>query len=161
MREMDCCLSSAFVPVCRDPLTSHVGPRCRGERPPYRVQGDEAVPEEPVEKFPCRGETLTTKRLQEMLDLGKPPQEIRDTDELPTVVLPVVPSRVPSLETRKDPSGIRLPPWLGKWGTSPEQGSTTAVPVLPSTPPTPAEKPSQSVPQQSRVTHDGQKEVTP
>lgn len=160
MRDVDCCLSAASVPICRGALKSHVGPRRHGESLPYRAQGVEAVPEEPVERFPCRGETLTTKRLQEMLDTGKPPQEMPDTDELPTVVLPVVPSRVPSPETRKDPSGVNLPPWLGKWGTSPEKGSPIAVPLLPPTPPTPAEKPSQSVPQRSRVTHDWQKEVT-
>ncbi|KAM7023679.1 sperm-associated antigen 8 [Acridotheres tristis] len=148
----------------RDPLggalTSHVGPRRHGERPQCRVQGDEPLPELALVRLPCRGETLstTTKRLQEMSDIAKPPQEI-DTDELPTVALPVVPSREPSPETGKDPSRIKLPPWLGKWGTSPEKDSPTALPVLPPTPPTPAEKPSQSVPHRSRVNQDWQKEV--
>lgn len=120
------------------------------------------MPEVPEDRLPCRGETLTAKRLQEMLHVANRPQEISDTDELPTVAVPAVPSRVPSPETGKDPSGIKLPPWLGKWGTSPEKDSPTAVPALPATPPTPAEKPSQSsMPQQSRVTHDWQKEVTP
>ncbi|XP_015471020.1 sperm-associated antigen 8 isoform X1 [Parus major] len=142
-------------------LTSRVGPRCHGERPPCRLQGDKPLPEVSVERLPCRGETLTStaKRLQEMLDTAKPPQEIPDTDELPTMALPVVPSRVPSPETGKDPSEIKLPPWLGKWGTSPDKDSPTTVPALPPTPPVPAEKPSQSVPQQSRVSHDWQKEI--
>ncbi|XP_058682208.1 WAS/WASL-interacting protein family member 3-like isoform X1 [Poecile atricapillus] len=155
------CLSSGSVPTCRTALTSRVGPRCHGERPPCRVQGDKPLPEVPVERLPCRGETLTTtaKRLQEMLDTTKPPQEIPDTDELPTVALPVVPSRVPSPETGKDPSEIKLPPWLGKWGTSPDKDSPTTVPALPPTPPVPAEKPSQSVPQRRCVSHDWQKEI--
>ncbi|CAN8219880.1 unnamed protein product [Coccothraustes coccothraustes] len=142
-------------------LRSHVGPRCHGERPPFRVQGDEPLPEVPLERLSCCGEklTTTTKRLQEMSEIVKPPQEVADTDELPTVALPVVPSRVPSPETGKDLSGIKLPPWLGKWGTSPEEKSPTTLPALPPTPPMPAEKPSQSVPQRSRVTHDWQKEV--
>ncbi|XP_059729816.1 sperm-associated antigen 8 isoform X3 [Haemorhous mexicanus] len=142
-------------------LKSHAGPRCHGERPPFRVQGDEPLPEVPVERLSCCGETFTTttKRLQEMTEIAKPPQEIADTDELPTVALPVVPSRVPSPETGKDPSGIKLPPWLGKWGTSPEEESPTTLPALPSTPPTLTEKPSQLVPQQSHMTHDWQKEV--
>ncbi|XP_063278314.1 uncharacterized protein LOC134563862 isoform X2 [Prinia subflava] len=149
----------------RDPsvgaLASRVGPRCHGERPPCGVQVDEPMPEVPLEGVPCHGETLTAtaKRLQEMSDIAKPLQEILDTDELPTVVSPVVPSRVPSPQTGKDPSGIKLPPWLGKWGTSPEKDSRSAAPVLPPTQPTPAEKPSQSVPQRSRVTHDWQKEI--
>ncbi|RMC16546.1 hypothetical protein DUI87_06483 [Hirundo rustica rustica] len=71
----------------------------------------------------------------------------------------VVPSRVPSPETGKDLSGIKLPPWLGNGGTSPEKESPATVPALPPTPPTPAEKPSQSVPQWSRVTHNWQKEI--
>lgn len=156
------CLFSGSVPISRGALTSRVGPTCHAERPPWRVQGDEPMPEVPEERLPCRGETLTAKRLQEMLHVANRPQEISDTDELPTVAVPAVPSRVPSPETGKDPSGIKLPPWLGKWGTSPEKDSPTAVPALPATPPTPAEKPSQSsMPQQSRVTHDWQKEVTP
>ncbi|XP_056369513.1 sperm-associated antigen 8 isoform X2 [Oenanthe melanoleuca] len=136
-------------------LTSRVGPRCHGETPQGRVQGDGP------EGLPCRGETptATTKRLQEMSATDKPPQEISDTDELPAVALPVVPDREPSPETQKGPSRIKLPPWLGKWGTSPEKDSSTAVPALPPTPPTPAEKPSQSVPQRSRVTRDWQKEI--
>lgn len=121
------------------------------------------MPEVPVQKLPCHSETLTTtaKRLQEMSGIAELPQETSDTDELPPEALPVLPSTVPSPETGKDPSGINLPPWLGKWGTRPEKESPTAVPVLPPTPPTPAEKPSQSVPQQSRVSRDWQKEVTP
>ncbi|XP_005060508.1 PREDICTED: sperm-associated antigen 8 isoform X2 [Ficedula albicollis] len=140
-------------------LTSRVGPRCHGVTPPGRVQG--GGPEVSVEGLPCRGETLTatTKRLQEMLAADKPPQEISDTDELPAVALPVVPDREPSPETQKGPSRAKLPPWLGKWGTSREKDSSTAVPALPPTPPTPAEKPSQSVPQRSRVTRDWQKEI--
>ncbi|XP_039946683.1 uncharacterized protein LOC120765663 isoform X2 [Hirundo rustica] len=143
----------------RGTLTSHVDPRCHGERPPCKVQGHEPMPEVPVARLPCRGETLTAKRLQEMSDTVKPLQEMSDTDELSTVSLPVVPSRVPSPETGKDLSGIKLPPWLGKWGTSPEKESPATVPALPPTPPTPAEKPSQSVPQWSRVTHNWQKEI--
>ncbi|XP_068032291.1 uncharacterized protein [Anomalospiza imberbis] len=143
------------------PLRSRVGPRCHGERPPFRVQGDEPLPEVPVKRLPCRGDplTTTTKRLQEMSDTAKPPQEIADTDELPTVALPLVPSRVPSPETGKDRSGIKLPPWLGKWGTSPKEESPPTVPALPPTPPMPAEKPSQLVPQRGRMIHDWQKEV--
>ncbi|XP_071281734.1 sperm-associated antigen 8 isoform X2 [Agelaius tricolor] len=141
-----------------DALRSHVGPRCHGERPPVRVQGNEPLPEE---RLPCGGETLTTttKRLREMSEIAEPPQEIADTDELPTVPLPVVPSRVPSPEIRKNPSEIKLPPWLGKWGTGSEEKSPTTLPALPPAPPTPAEKPCQAVPQRSRVTHDWQKEV--
>ncbi|XP_036259181.1 sperm-associated antigen 8 isoform X2 [Molothrus ater] len=152
------CLSSGSIPVCRDALRSHVGPRCHGERPPVRVQGNEPLPEE---RLPCCGETLTTttKRLREMSEIAEPPQEIADTDELPTVPLPVVPSRVPSPEIRKNPSEIKLPPWLGKWGTGSEEKSPTTLPALAPAPPTPAEKPSQAVPQRSRVTHDWQKEV--
>ncbi|OWK58755.1 hypothetical protein RLOC_00015118 [Lonchura striata] len=135
-----------------------MGSRCHGERPPFGVQGDEPLPEVPVERLPCGGDllTTTTKRLQEMSDIAKPPQEMADTDELPTVALPDVPSRVSSPETGQDPSGIKLSPWLGKWGTSPEEESSTTVLALP---PTPAEKPSQSVPKRSRVTCDWQKEV--
>nr|XP_030113939.3 sperm-associated antigen 8 isoform X1 [Taeniopygia guttata] len=142
-------------------LRSHVGPRCHGKRPPFRVQGDEPLPEVPVERLPCGGDSLTTttKRLQQMSDVAKPPQETADTDELPTVALPVVPSRVPSPETGQDPSGIKLSPWLGKWGTSPEEESLTTVLALPPTPPTPAEKPSQPVPKRSCVTRDWPKEV--
>nr|XP_021410334.1 sperm-associated antigen 8 [Lonchura striata domestica] len=152
------CLSSESAPTCRGALRSHVGPRCHGERPPFGVQGDEPLPEVPVERLPCGGDllTTTTKRLQEMSDIAKPPQEMADTDELPTVALPDVPSRVSSPETGQDPSGIKLSPWLGKWGTSPEEESSTTVLALP---PTPAEKPSQSVPKRSRVTCDWQKEV--
>lgn len=155
------CFSSASVPRCRSALTSYMGPKCHEERPPCRVQGDR--PEVPVERLSCGGEALstTTKRLHEMSAIATPPQEISDTDELPTVALPVVPNREPSPESGKDPSRIKLPPWLGKWGTSPEKDSPTAVPALPPSPPTPAEKPSQSVPQRSHVTRDWQKEVTP
>ncbi|XP_032941956.1 sperm-associated antigen 8 isoform X2 [Catharus ustulatus] len=143
----------------RSALTSYVGPKCHEERPPCRVQGDR--PEVPVERLSCGGEALstTTKRLHEMSAIATPPEEISDTDELPTVALPVVPNREPSPESGKDPSRIKLPPWLGKWGTSPEKDSPTAVPALPPSPPTPAEKPSQSVPQRSRVTRDWQKEI--
>ncbi|XP_031952713.1 sperm-associated antigen 8 [Corvus moneduloides] len=149
----------------RDPvggtLTSHVAPRWHGDRPPCRVRGYQPVPEVPVERLPCHSETLTTtaRRVQEMSGTAEPPQDVSDTDELPTEALPVLPSTVPSPETGKDPSGIKLPPWLGKWGTRPEKESTTAVPGLPPTPPTPAEKPSQSVPQQSCVSCDWQKET--
>lgn len=153
------CLCSGSVPTCRGVLPSRVGPRCYGDRPPVRARGDEAVPEVAVERLPCRGETLTStaKRLQEMSDTGKPPSEI--SDELPTEALPVVPSREPSPDTEKDLSRVKLPPWLGKWGTSPEKESPSTLPPLPPTPPTPPEKPSQ--PQQRRVTQDWQKEVTP
>nr|XP_014129302.1 sperm-associated antigen 8 isoform X1 [Zonotrichia albicollis] len=149
-------------------LSSHVGPRGHEERPPLWVQGEEPLPEE---RLPYSGETLatTTKRLREMSEIAEPPwemseiaeppQEIADTDELPTVPLSAVPSKVPSREIRRNPSEIKLPPWLGKWGTGSEEKSSATLPALPPTPSTPAEKPSQAVPQRSCVTHDWQKEV--
>ncbi|XP_039565844.1 sperm-associated antigen 8 isoform X2 [Passer montanus] len=140
-------------------LRSRVGPGRRGERPPFRVQRDE--PGVPVERLPCCGDSLTatTKRLQETSGTARPPQEAAGTDEPPAVALPAVPSRVPSPETGRDPSGIKLPPWLGKWGASPEEEPPATMPALPPIPPPPAEKPSQSVPWRSRVTRDWQKEV--
>ncbi|KAJ7417770.1 hypothetical protein WISP_62992 [Willisornis vidua] len=110
-----------------------------------KVQADVLLPKVPMEKLPCHREplTATAKMLQEMSDIAKMPQEM--TTELPAEALPPVPSPVPAPEMGQDPSEIKLPPWLGKWGTCPDK-----VPVEPPSMPMPAEQPSQPVPRRSR-----------
>ncbi|XP_064499206.1 sperm-associated antigen 8 [Pseudopipra pipra] len=140
-------------------LTGHVGPTCPGERSPClgRVQGGIRRPDMPMEKLPCHEEplTATAKRLQEMSDIAEVPEM---PTEPPAEALPHVPSPEPARETGNDPSEIKLPPWLGKWGTCREE-----VPVEPLSPPKPAEQPSQPVTQRGRPirTWLGEKVVDP
>ncbi|XP_051660626.1 sperm-associated antigen 8 [Manacus candei] len=140
-------------------LTGHVGPTCPGERSPClgRVQGGIRLPDVPMEKLPCHEEplTATAKRLQEMSDIAEVPEM---PTEPPAEALPPVPSPEPARETGNDPSEIKLPPWLGKWGTCREE-----VPVEPLSPPKPAEQPSQPVTRRGRPirTWLGEKVVDP
>ncbi|XP_014807945.1 PREDICTED: sperm-associated antigen 8 [Calidris pugnax] len=124
-------------------------------------RNDVVLPEVLVEKPPCQRETLTatTELPLEMSAMDAVPQEVPlATAELPTEVLPAVPSVVPPAEAGKDPGGIELPPCAGKSGTCPGEEPPMAVPVLPASLETTVEQPLRSVPRGTCLMHNWQEE---